>query len=337
MARQGKGTARQSGGLQPAAPAAPSLPVDAPAPPARQNTVRVPSDRIDSVVALAAEARRTSDPRALADLLATTEAAALRLRLMPLEGLFADLRRAVRDAAQSDGKQATLVTQGGDVEADAAVVDAASEILLQLIRNAVAHGIEPPEARVASGKPPAGTIRLSVAARGGWLELTVQDDGPGVDEAAVRAKAAERGLSPELPPAELLFVPGLSTRRDADALGGQGVGLDVVRARAAAAGGDVSVTWAPGRGTLFTVRLPITALYERLAVARLGDVPIGVPADAVDSIAASGEGLLVDGPVDELSLLTVPLGPLFAPNALTRRAWILPDGRVGIVLDPQAV
>jgi chemotaxis protein histidine kinase CheA len=229
------------------------------------------------------------------------------------------------------------VTQGGDVAADAAVVDAGAEILLQLIRNAVAHGIEPPAERLARGKPAAGTIRLSVVARGGWLELSVQDDGRGVDEAAVRSSAAERGLSPELPPAELLFAPGLSTRREADALGGQGVGLDVVRARAAAAGGDVSVSWAYGRGTAFTVRLPITALYERLAVARLGGVPIGLPADAVDSIAASGAGLPVEGPVDELSLLTVPLGPLFAPNALARRAWILADGRVGIVLDPQAV
>jgi two-component system chemotaxis sensor kinase CheA len=256
---------------------------------------------------------------------------------MPLEGLFAELRRAVRDAAASDGKQAALVTHGGEVEADAAVVDAAAEILLQLIRNAVAHGVEPPDERVAAGKPAAGTIRLSVAARGGWLELSVADDGRGVDEAAVRASASARGLSPALPPADLLFAPGLSTRRDADALGGQGVGLDVVRARAAAAGGDVSVAWEAGRGTTFTVRLPITALYERLAVARLGDVPIGLPADAVDSIAAAGEGLPVDGPVDELSLLTVPLGPLFAPNALARRAWILPDGRVGIVLDPQAV
>ena len=308
-----------------------------PNPPA-QSTVRVPTTRIDEVVALAAEARRSQgDLRALDELLSTTEAAALRLRLMPLEGLFADLRRAVRDAAASDGKQAALETQGGDVEADAAVVDAAAEILLQLIRNAVAHGIEPPAERQRNGKPPTGTIRLSVAARGGWLELVVADDGGGVDEAALRARASERGLARDLPTEELLFAPGLSTRRDADALGGQGVGLDVVRARTSASGGKVSVDWRPGAGTTFTIRLPITALYERLAVARLGNTPIAIPADAVESIELAGDGLPVDGPVDELSLLTVPLGPLFAPNPLAKRAWILPDGRVGIVLDPQAV
>jgi chemotaxis protein histidine kinase CheA len=303
-----------------------------------RSTVRVPSDRIDAVVALASEARRTQhDPRALDELLATTEAAALRLRLMPLEGLFADLRRAVRDAAESDGKQARLETEGGDVEADAAVVDAAAEILLQLIRNAVAHGIEPPVERERAGKPPFGTIRLTVAARGGWLELVVADDGGGVDETSLRARAGERGLSPDAAVQELLFAPGLSTRSQADSLGGQGVGLDVVRARTGAAGGEVAVDWRAGQGTTFTIRLPVTALYERLAVARLGDTPIGVPADAVDSIASAGDGLPVDGPVDELSVLTVPLGPLFAPNRLAKRAWIQPDGRVGIVLDPQAV
>ncbi|HEV8635808.1 MAG TPA: ATP-binding protein [Chloroflexota bacterium] len=328
---------------------------------ARVRSIRIPSDRIDAVVGLASEARRAAETladatggpeaRALAGLLATAEAAALRLRLVPLEGIFADLRLAARNVALADGKEAVLLTRGGEVEADSAVVDAAAEIVLQLVRNAVAHGIEPPDERAAGGKPRAGRIELAVHARGGWLELTVADDGHGVDEPALRARARERGLPEGLPTEELLFAPGVSTRRQADQLGGEGVGLDVVRARAAAAGGEVSVRWSAGAGTSFVVRLPVTALYERLAVAELGGTPIGVPADEVASIelaAASGGGapstldsqpstLALDGPVDEVSVLTVPLGPLFGPNRFFKRAWITADGRVGVVLEPSAL
>jgi chemotaxis protein histidine kinase CheA len=256
---------------------------------------------------------------------------------MPLEGLFADLRRAVRDAAQSDGKLARLETVGGDVEADASVVDAASEIALQLARNAIAHGIEPPAVRVAAGKPEVGTVRMTVSAASGWLELTISDDGAGVDEVAVRERASMRGLDPATAVDELLFQPGLSTRTDADALGGQGVGLDVVRSRATSAGGDVTISWHRGAGTTFRVRLPVTALYERLIVARLGETPIGLPANSVDGIGDDGPGLAVDGPADEVSTLTHPLGPLFAPNRLVSRAWIGADGRVGVVVNPAAL
>jgi two-component system chemotaxis sensor kinase CheA len=329
-------------------------------PTARARAIRIPSDRIDAVVGLAAEARRaaetlarsTDEPeaRGLAGLLAAAEAAALRLRLVPLEGIFADLRLAVRNAALADGKAAVLVTRGGDVEADTAVVDAAAEIVLQLVRNAVAHGVEPPAERVARGKPPSGRIEVAVHARGGWLELTVADDGRGVDESALRERGRDRGLPEGLSTEELLFAPGVSTRPRADQLGGEGVGLDVVAARAGAAAGEVSVRWRAGHGTAFAVRLPVTALYERLAVAELAGTPIGVPTDEVGSIEglagawsggcaspAEGGRLAVDGPVDEVSALTVPLGPLFGPNRLFKRAWIAADGRVGVVLEPTAL
>jgi two-component system chemotaxis sensor kinase CheA len=323
-----------------------------PAAPLRRGagSIRIPADRIDAVVGLAAEARRTSErlartgdaaeARGLAGLLAAAEAAALRLRLVPLEGVFGDLRLAVRNAALADGKEAELVARGGEVEADSAVVDAAAEIVLQLVRNAVAHGVEPPAERRARGKPARGRIEVSVRARDGWLEVRVADDGRGVDEAGLRARARERGLPEEATTEELLFAPGVSTRRRADQLGGEGVGLDVVRARAAAAGGAVSVRWEAGVGTELTVRLPVTALHERLAVAELGGTPIGVPADEVEGVGLWGtgeSGLAVEGPVDEVSVLTVPLGPLFGPNRLFKRGWIAADGRVGVVLEASAL
>jgi two-component system chemotaxis sensor kinase CheA len=312
----------------------------------RATTVRVRADRVAATVELVAEARRLASvagepDRTLVDLLGSAEEAALRLRLVPLGGLFDDLRLAVRDAAAADGKQAQLLVSGGDVEADATVVDAAAEAVLQLARNAVAHGLEPPAERERGGKPPVGTIDVVARASGGWLELTVSDDGRGVDDAAARDRAAALGLDPNLPVAELLFAPGLSTRRQADQLGGQGVGLDIVRDRTRAAGGDASVSWQAGRGTPFLVRLPVSALYERLVVAELDGALVGVPVDAVAEVTlatgTAGPGLAVDGRPEEVSVLTVPLGPLLAPSRLVRRGWIAPDGRVGLVLERAAL
>ncbi|HEY3109173.1 MAG TPA: ATP-binding protein [Chloroflexota bacterium] len=361
--------------------AAGGWPAAGPGPPGgegRGASLRVAAERVDAVVALVAEARRVAGgiaagggaAHAVGDVLAAAEEAALRLRLVPLSGLFGDLERAVRDAARDDGKLAELAASGGEVEADAAVVDAAAEIVLQLVRNAVAHGIEPPGLRQSLGKAPLGRVSVQVRARGGWLELVVADDGRGVDVAALARRAAERGLRPDASAEELLFAPGLSTRARADSLGGQGVGLDVVRARVAAAGGDVSVAWEVDRGTRFTVRLPVAALYERLLAGPLGRTLIGLPADAVAAVgaprpvpgpvgpgspnrawAAPASASGADGPApgpaagaigldglpEEVSVLTVPLGPLFGPCRLVRRAWIGPDGRVGVVVEAEAL
>jgi two-component system chemotaxis sensor kinase CheA len=312
----------------------------------RAPSVRVRADRVGAVVDLVAEARRLAafgpEPdRALVELLGSAEEAALRLRLVPLGGVFDELRLSVREAAAADGKHAALIASGGEVEADGAVVDAAAEVVLQLVRNAVAHGLETPAERERRGKQPVGRIGVAARATGGWLELSVSDDGRGVDEAAVRKRAAGLGLDPDDPVAELLFAPGLSTRRRADQLGGQGVGLDVVRERTRAAGGEATVSWQRGQGTTFLVRLPVSALYERLVVAELDGVLVGVPVDAVAEVGPASEGcgagLAVDGRPEEVSALTVPLGPLLAPSRLVKRAWIASDGRVGLVLERAAL
>jgi two-component system chemotaxis sensor kinase CheA len=310
-------------------------------------TIRVQPDRIDALLGLVAEATRAADRlspgpggtpaaaqvRDLAGLVAAAEAAALRLRLLPMGAMFDDLRRAVRDAAAADGKQAELVAIGGDVEADTTVVDAAAEIVLQLVRNAVAHGLERPGERAAAGKPTVGRVEVALRQTGGWVELRVADDGRGVDEAAVRRRAAALGYR-EAAAAELVFLPGLSTRERADDLGGRGIGLDIVRARARAVGGDVRVTWKVGVGTTFLARLPVSALYERLIVGSVGGALVGVPVDAVAEVVvgSSDAALPFDGAPMELSVLTVPLGPLFAPSRFTNRGWIAPDGRIGVVL-----
>jgi len=310
-------------------------------------TIRVQPDRIDALVGLVAEAARaaahlargpsgaatTAQAREVAGLVAAAEAAVLRLRLLPMGAMFDDLRLAVRDAAAADGKLAELVTVGGDVEADAGVVDAAAEIVLQLVRNAVAHGLERPDERAAAGKPTVGKVEVALRQAGGWVELRVADDGRGVDEAAIRRRAAVLGHHAGAV-GELLFLPGLSTRERADDLGGQGIGLDIVRARARAAGGDVRVTWVRGAGTTFLARLPVSALYERLIVGRVGGALVGLTVDAVAEVVAGARDgtLLFDSEPEEVSVLTVPLGPLFAPSRLADRGWIAPDGRVGVVL-----
>ena len=326
----------------------------------RDTTVRVRTERIDQLVALVSEARRiasqgkTDVPTAVCNLalnemLGAAEAAALRLRLVPVGGMFDNLRRAVRDAAHDDGKDAELFTTGGEVEADGAIVDSATEIVLQLVRNAVAHGLESSAERLSRGKSARGSVRLVLRVRAHWLEIVVADDGSGINTDAVRAKAHEQGLDPKLSIRELIFSPGLSTRKVKDALGGQGIGLDIVETRCREIGGEIEVDWIPGEGTTFSVRIPVTALFERLLTGTIDGQLVGVQADIVDRIektktntepdesvqhqATSPKSISLDDYPDEVSALTFPLGPLFASAAISRRGWIAANGRVGLILD----
>ncbi len=325
-------------------------------------TVRVRTERIDQLVGLVSEARRlalsinSKSTRAVAnddllDILGAAEAAALRLRLVPFGGMFDNLRRAVRDSARDDGKEAELSTVGGDVEADASIVDSASEIVLQLVRNAVAHGLESTSTRLQSGKPRVGTVRVEIRARGRWLGVSVSDDGRGIDEAAVRQRALSQGLDPRSSIRQLIFSAGLSTRQTIDSLGGQGIGLDIVDDRCRAMGAEVEVDWISGQGTTFSVRLPVSAIFERLVVGAIDERLVGIQADLVEFMepvdtfdqhlfpgsatddAITPEWVALDGFPDEINVLTRPLGPLFAGTSVARRAWIADDGRIGLVLD----
>ena len=211
----------------------------------------------------------------------------MRMRMMPFATLSERLHRVVRQAARELGRKAQLEIEGGRTELDRTVLDRIDAPLEHLLRNAVAHGVEPPQVRLAAGKPEYGEIRLSLRQEGNEILITLADDGAGIDYAAVRARAQALGwIRPEdeVTPEQLdafLFMPGFSTAREVTELAGRGIGLDVVRNEIAGIGGRVRVQSEPGRGTRFIIRLPLTLAVTPVVLARAGSQTYALPANLV--------------------------------------------------------
>ncbi len=189
-----------------------------------------------------------------------------RTRMLPLTTLLNPLRLQLRDMARAAGKQIVLELDDGGAEADRQVLERLREVLLHLLRNAVDHGIEPTAARVATGKPVTGCITLRAAVSGDHLTLTLADDGAGLNLEAIRQRALTGGLlseadvtrASEADVADLIFVPGFSTRQTVNELSGRGVGLDIVRSNVERMNGRVFVQSTPGAGTTFTLNVPLS-------------------------------------------------------------------------------
>ncbi len=315
-------------------------------------TLRVRADRVDTVMGLTREARRLAgslepgSPAAgghdqvgrLNEVLLAAEEEAARVRLVPLERLFADLRLAVWNVAREADREAILETVGGDIELDAVVFEMAAESVLQLVRNAIAHGIEAPAERVRLGKSARGRIKVAAAIAEGEIEITVADDGAGIDEKTVRERAAQRGLDPARPLLDLLAEPGLTTRSRRDALAGDGVGLDIVRRRVEDAGGRLWMRTVRGDGAEFTIRAPTGARVEHLTIGRIDGVLIGIASARVDRIVPGGvddpRAVRFDEIVGQLAVMTLSTGPLIPRCISVNRCWIDASGEVGLVLSP---
>ena len=231
--------------------------------------------------------------------------AAEQLRLIPVATLFGMLERSARDVAQTLGKQVRFEGRGGDVRLDAPALGVVQGALLQLVRNAVAHGIETPQQRRAAAKPPEGVVALEVLRRGRRVVFRCTDDGAGIDLDAVRRGAQRKGLlDAATPPADaaallrLLLRGGLSTSGTVTEVSGRGVGLDVARDAAARLGGELSARTAAGQGTTFELAVPLSvASVDALLVEAAGTV-VAVPLDALrcalrleaQDIAHGGQG-----------------------------------------------
>jgi len=178
------------------------------------------------------------------------------LGMVPLQSLFHSLGRVVYDESRREGKEIDFEIQGGETPIDKTLLEAASEVLGHLVRNAVIHGIEPPGERRRRGKPAKGKVRVAAALEGGEVRIDVSDDGGGIDYEALRAKAgaADHGDSPQA----LLFAEGLSTRADAGLGAGRGVGLSAVKRSVEAHSGRIEIVSERGTGTSFMLRLPLT-------------------------------------------------------------------------------
>lgn len=247
-------------------------------------TVRVGLDRIDNLGNLVGEmiiqhamlAQSIADTGStrgsgvsknlekLSGLLRESQDCVMTIRAQPLKSLFQRMSRIVREASAAAEKPVRFSTEGEDTEIDKAVIAGLADPLMHMLRNAVDHGLESPEVRAAAGKPAEGSVRLSATHRSGRVLIEVTDDGGGIDRAKMFDTAVARGLvsaNADLSEAEidsLLFLPGFSTAGEVSNLSGRGVGMDVVRSAIRSLGGRIAIRSEHGRGTTFSVSLPLT-------------------------------------------------------------------------------
>ena len=214
-----------------------------------------------------------------------------RARMVAVRGLFGRLRRLVSEVP---GKSYNFRASGEAVEIDNLILEAVADPLLHLVKNAAFHGIEPEAVRLAAGKPAEGTVTVSARHEGNRVYIEVADDGRGIDAPAVKAKALERGLlsAEELDKLsarealELIFLPGLSTAETVTTDAGRGVGMEAVAANIARLKGEVAIQSEPGRGTRFTLALPLTLIVTEALTLTVGEQLMALPADAVRVLRA---------------------------------------------------
>ncbi|MCX7349411.1 MAG: chemotaxis protein CheA [Alphaproteobacteria bacterium] len=249
-----------------------------------QPTIRVDLDRVDRLINLVGELvinqamltqrvlhsshvrdrEVTASLEELERLTREIQESVMAIRAQPVRPLFQRMSRIVREVADATSKDVRLRTEGEATEVDKTVVELLADPLTHMIRNAVDHGLEGPEQRVAAGKPPEGTVRLAAAHRSGRVIIEVSDDGQGINRPKVLQKAIANGLVPpdtQLSDSEidnLLFLPGFSTASTVSNISGRGVGMDVVKRSIQALGGRISISSAPGQGSTFTLSLPLT-------------------------------------------------------------------------------
>lgn len=214
----------------------------------------------------------------------------MRVRMVPFGSLQERLYRIVRQTAKEVGKRANLDIKGTQVELDRSVLERITGPFEHLLRNAITHGIETPETRRAAGKAPIGEIRLELTQEGNEVQLTLADDGAGLDIDLIREKAIEKGLMQphaalsEAEIAEFIFHAGFSTATEVSQVAGRGVGMDVVRNEVAALGGRVEMSFTRGQGTRFTTYLPLTLAVTQTVLVRAGNKTYAIPAVMVEQV-----------------------------------------------------
>jgi two-component system, chemotaxis family, sensor kinase CheA len=356
-------------GETPGAPAAPSGP---------DNLLRVDAEKIDNVLNLVGELilaksmlqqallefgqrfpkdvlrGKFSDAMAFQGrVLNDLQHSVMKIRMVPVDQLFRRFPRIVRDVGRQCGKEVELIVRGGQTDLDKSILDAIAEPLTHLVRNAVGHGIETAEERVRAGKRPQGTLRLSAYHQGNQVVIEISDDGAGIDAEKVRQRALSQGLlKPEqaarLTEAEtldLILQPGFSTAEEITELSGRGVGLDVVQSVLGRLKGTVQIETAPGRGTTFRLRLPLTLAIIRALMFRVEQRLYALPLNAVAEIARTVEEDIhrvehydvLQLRNDVLPLLRLGSQPPSGPETARRKVFVLVissgDRKFGVIVD----
>jgi two-component system chemotaxis sensor kinase CheA len=268
--------------------------------------------------------------RELAQLRETIE----QMRLMPASLLFAPTERTASEAARMLGKQVRFEGHGGNIRLDATILDSMQRVLIQLVRNALAHGIGTADQRTSVGKPGFGTIRLAVSRQGSRIRFDFSDDGRGVDVDALRQSARAQGL-PDLAENELgpdgllrvLMASGVSTAEDVSEVAGRGIGLDIVREAMETIRGTIAISSAPGAGTQFRVEVPLSLSSLDVLHFECAGRPLAIPLDAVAStlrIAPGSISATSAGASISYEGVEIP----FLPLELLLEGGELPEGRV---------
>ena len=211
--------------------------------------------------------------------------------------VFNKFPRVVRDLAREFKKGIKLDIEGAETELDKSLIEEIGDPLVHLIRNAADHGIESPETRVASGKPEEGTVRLTAAHEGNHIVITIQDDGAGMDPAILKKKAVEKKLITEREAAEmseqeslqLIFRPGFSTAQTVSKVSGRGVGMDVVKTNITRLNGTVAIDSVLGKGTTFTLKLPLTLAIIQSLLVRVANETFAIPLHSVVEVVNLGK------------------------------------------------
>lgn len=302
----------------------------------------VTADITESMSQLSGSIRRAQDDMGqLQQLTLGMRDEVARARMVPIGTPFTRFRRAAREMARATGKEVNLVTSGEHTEIDTGVVERLVDPLVHLVRNAVFHGIEPAAARVAQGKPAAGTVYLHAAHRGNSVVIEVEDDGAGLDIARIKAKAVKLGLirqdvADTLPDSEVIkfiFLPGFSTAEAVGDQAGRGVGMDVVKRVIETMNGHIEVESVRGLGTKFTMHLPLTLLIATALMVRVANERYAIPLPSVREVTMPTTSTLQrmgDRSVMQIGDEAIEVYPL--SNLIRREAGIVDGGSPVVIV-----
>ena len=291
----------------------------------KETTIRVDTERLDQVLNLSGEIGLTKNrlnhlrsdilqgrhgADTLSDLdqavtqldmlVVNLQNAVMKTRMQPIGRLFKKYPRLARDLARSLGKDVELVLVGEDTEMDKTMIEDLNDPLVHLVRNAVDHGVETIEGRIAVGKPEKSQVELSARHEGDHILITIADDGRGMRPEVIRNKAIEKGIITsevantldENQCLELIFLPGFSTKDEISSVSGRGVGMDVVKTNIQKLNGSITIDSIPGKGSVFTISLPLTLAILPVLILRLGDQSFAVPLSMVREILSVTPGQL---------------------------------------------
>lgn len=316
----------------PGAPASPAAARRETDPPAKDNTIRVDTDRLDQVLNLSGEIGLTKNRlthlrsdilhgnasaatlksldesvNQLDMLVVNLQNAVMNTRMQPIGRLFKKYPRLARDLARQLGKDVELELSGETTEIDKTMIEDLNDPLVHLVRNAVDHGVESAEQRAAAGKPSKSIVQLSARQEGDHILITIADDGRGMNPEVLRHKAVQKGLITaeeasalnEDQSLNLVFMPGFSTKDEISSVSGRGVGMDVVNTNIQKLNGTIEIKSIPGKGSMFIILLPLTLAILPVLLVRLSDQPFALPLSMVReimSVEVEGQQLISGKP-----------------------------------------